>query len=147
MMRLIKTRTQHREGSATVEFAIVLPVFLLLVGGMIEFGQLIMLKHSLTSAARLGARRAIITGNSDEDIEILVKTQCQNLTGIEPTFVTVGIKATAPDGSVRSNLDLAEKGDACEVKVEIPINKATVAFFSKVLTSTSAVATCVMEHE
>lgn len=47
-------------GTAMVEFAIVLPLLLLLVFGMIEFGLLIYNKQILTNASREGARAGIV---------------------------------------------------------------------------------------
>jgi len=54
-----KTMTSHRNrerGAAAVEFALVLPVLLLLVLGMLEFSRAYNVQISLTSAAREGAR-------------------------------------------------------------------------------------------
>jgi len=49
-----------RSGQAMVEFALVLPIFLLLVIGVIEFGRAWNLAQTLTDAAREGARRAAV---------------------------------------------------------------------------------------
>ncbi len=51
---------RNRQGAAAVEFAIVAPVFFLMVFGMIEFGRAIMVKQVMTNAARDGARLAIL---------------------------------------------------------------------------------------
>ena len=45
-------------GAAAVEFALVLPVLLLLVFGMIDFGRLLFTRNNLQSAVREGARIA-----------------------------------------------------------------------------------------
>jgi len=50
---------QH--GTAMVEFAILLPLLLLLVFGMTEFGRMLYTKSTLTHAAREGVRRAVVT--------------------------------------------------------------------------------------
>ena len=53
----------HRRGergAAAIEFALVLPVLLLLVRGLIEFSRLYNIKISLSNAARDGARRMAI---------------------------------------------------------------------------------------
>jgi hypothetical protein len=59
-------------GAALVEFAIVLPLLLLLIGGIIQFGFIFNGQITLTSAVREGARHAVV-GNSDIDVKDKVK--------------------------------------------------------------------------
>ena len=47
-------RTKSR-GVAAVEFALVAPLFLLFLFGMIEFGRMVMVQQVLTNASREGA--------------------------------------------------------------------------------------------
>ena len=47
-------------GAALVEFAIVLPVLILLVFGIIDFGRMLFTLNNLTSAVREGARLAAV---------------------------------------------------------------------------------------
>ena len=49
-------------GSAAVEFALILPVLLLLVFGIIDFGRLLNAKITLNQAAHEGARAAAVQG-------------------------------------------------------------------------------------
>ncbi len=51
-------RIPSRRGAATVEFAVVLPVLLLFVLGILEIGRLVMVAQVSTNAAREGARYA-----------------------------------------------------------------------------------------
>ncbi|WP_415854596.1 TadE/TadG family type IV pilus assembly protein [Sinomonas sp. G460-2] len=52
---------QHRErGAAAVEFALVLPVLLVLVLGIIDFGRVFSAQQTLTYAARAGARVMVL---------------------------------------------------------------------------------------
>jgi Flp pilus assembly protein TadG len=53
-----------RQGAAAVEFAIVAPLFFLMVFGMIEFGRAIMVQQVLTNATREGARYAVVDGST-----------------------------------------------------------------------------------
>lgn len=52
-------RRGDRKGVAAVEFAIIAPVFFLLVIGFIELGRALMVQQVLTNASRVGARRAV----------------------------------------------------------------------------------------
>ena len=49
-----------QRGASAVEFAIVLPVLLLLLFGTIEFGVLFFNKAVITNASREGARRGVV---------------------------------------------------------------------------------------
>ena len=52
-------------GAAAVEFAILLPLLVLIIGGIIDFGFMLNAQISLTHAAREGVRvEAIGTGNA-----------------------------------------------------------------------------------
>lgn len=60
MTKLLRHRTRcERRGASAVEFAIVAPLFFLLVIGLIEFGRALMVQQVLTNASRVGARKAI----------------------------------------------------------------------------------------
>ena len=53
-----------RRGQALVEFALVLPLVLLLVVGMLEFARAWNLHQTMTDAVREGARRAVLADAS-----------------------------------------------------------------------------------
>src|SRR5206468_2029837 len=76
-MSLLPTRTpapaaaparRKRGAAAAVEFALVAPVLLLFVLGIIEFGRLMMVEQILTNAAREGARRAVMANATQSDV-------------------------------------------------------------------------------
>jgi TadE-like protein len=52
------------DGQGLAEFAIVLPIFLLIVFGMIDIGRVIWATDNITNAAREGARYASLHGGS-----------------------------------------------------------------------------------
>jgi Flp pilus assembly protein TadG len=56
--RLTGPRSRRERGNITVEMALAMPVFLLLVAGVFDLGMLFWEKHVLTNAAREGARAA-----------------------------------------------------------------------------------------
>jgi Flp pilus assembly protein TadG len=59
-----RRRAKLRGGTTIVETALVLPVFLLFVLGLIELGHAIMVKHVLSSACRQAARIGSTEGGS-----------------------------------------------------------------------------------
>ena len=76
-MVLKKLKTQ--KGAAAVEFAIILPVLLILLFGIIEFGIILYDKAMITNASREGARAGIVYSDPiipDSDIKKVVKDYC-----------------------------------------------------------------------
>src|SRR5919109_3436864 len=55
---------RHNKGQGLVEFALVLPIFLALLFMIVVFGRVIWATGSLASAAREGARYAIVHGGT-----------------------------------------------------------------------------------
>ena len=49
-------KDSRRRGAAMVEFALIAPVFLILVTGIVELGRGIVVQQLLTNASRQGAR-------------------------------------------------------------------------------------------
>jgi len=80
-LRRLLRRGRGQEGAAAVEFAIVLPLLMLLLAGFFDFGWLFYWNHTVTNASRAGARYAVqakYSGNtqtwySDADITNIVK--------------------------------------------------------------------------
>jgi Flp pilus assembly protein TadG len=50
----------NQRGQALAEFALVLPVLMLLIAGIIDFGRAWNIKQAVTDAAREGARYAVV---------------------------------------------------------------------------------------
>jgi hypothetical protein len=57
-------RVNGRDGQGLVEFALVMPVFLLLVLGIVEFGRLMTAYSSVSTASRDAARYAVSVGDT-----------------------------------------------------------------------------------
>ena len=53
-------RIGRERGAAAVEMALILPILLLLVGGIIDLGRAFMMQIMLTNAAREGTRAAVV---------------------------------------------------------------------------------------
>jgi Flp pilus assembly protein TadG len=57
-------RRHRSRGQALVEFSLVLPIFLVMMMGIVDVGRAIWAQNSLASAAREGARLAIVHGGT-----------------------------------------------------------------------------------
>jgi Flp pilus assembly protein TadG len=80
--RLARNARQDR-GAAAVEFALLLPVLLFLVFGIIDFGRALNAQITLTQAAREGARLAALG-----EPNVVSRTRAA-ATGLSPVTVTV----------------------------------------------------------
>ena len=79
----------HRNrGQALVEFALVLPLILLLCFGITEFGRCWMTVNILTAAAREGCRLAVVTAPDIPLVTTRVTDVC-TAAGVTPTAITV----------------------------------------------------------
>ena len=63
---------KNRRGAAAVEFAVVAPVFFLMIFGMIEFGRMVMVQQVITNASREGARLAVLDGTTGAEVQTAV---------------------------------------------------------------------------
>ncbi len=97
--RIFRGRGFLRRGAAATEFAIVAPVFFLMVIGFIEFGRALMVQQVLINASRVGARMASTTGATTSGVQSAVQTYA---TGVAVPGVTVTVSpnpATASAGT------------------------------------------------
>ena len=85
-----RRRTSERRGTAAVEAALVLPVFMLFIFALIEFGHAMMVNNVIRSACRDGARYGSTEGISTSDVENRVS---QVVSGaVDPSHVQIYVK-------------------------------------------------------
>jgi len=60
---MFRTFRASRAGQSLVEFALITPLFFLLIFGIIEGGRLVWTYHTITNATREGARSATVRGS------------------------------------------------------------------------------------
>ena len=99
MVRL-PARVRSQAGAELVEFALVLPILLLVFGGIVDFGLLLQRQQVVTNAAREGARLAVLPGYTPGDVQARV-TQFvqQGLNSAGATPVTTVSTVTLTPGS------------------------------------------------
>ncbi len=105
---------RKRRGASVVEFALVAPVFFLLVFGMIEYGRMVMVQQVLTNATREGARRAVLDGATTNEVKTAVEDYLESST---ITGATVTVSPNPPSS--------AESGDPVTVTVTIGFNQVS----------------------
>jgi Flp pilus assembly protein TadG len=119
-----------------VEFAVVAPIFLLLVFGMIEYGRMVMVQQVITNAAREGARLAVLDGTEGQEVVDLVNAYL-NSGSIEGANITV----------TPANPDDAAFGEPVTVTVDIGFSQVSWLPSPMYLGGRTLSATTVMRRE
>jgi Flp pilus assembly protein TadG len=86
-------RQQNERGAAAVEFALLLPVLLTILFGIIEFGMIMYGREVVTNASREGARAGIVQVSpkpTSGDITTIA-TNYLTSTGVNPSDVTITV--------------------------------------------------------
>lgn len=107
-------KRERGRGQALVEFAIILPVFFLVVAGMFDFGLGIYSDLTLVNAAREGARLGVIDPGNTTAIEARVRAMSGNL---DSARLNVTITCERPSGGsfVPCTSPMWVSGDATKV--------------------------------
>lgn len=63
----------HARGATTLEFAIVLMVFLMFLIGVTDVARLLFTWNAANEATRIGARFAVVCADTDSDAQVLAK--------------------------------------------------------------------------
>jgi Flp pilus assembly protein TadG len=118
---LRKTRADAERGAALVEFALAVPLLLVVIAGIVDFGLVYQRYEVITNAAREGARLASLPGYDATDVEARVRAyvaqglSMSNTSGVMPPSGT-------PKGVDVSYVDLTVSG------VDVPTAVVTVNY-------------------
>jgi Flp pilus assembly protein TadG len=107
----MKPRIAHSgSGQALVEFALVLPILVLIILGLFDAGRAVINYTTLTNAARVGARVAIVNQSNDSTCTTIKTFKCaaaEQTTGmgIQPASIA-DVVITGNDCAVVGNCDV-----------------------------------------
>ena len=93
-------RLRNDDGNAAVEFALLVPVLILLVAGLIDFGRAYFTKMQLENAARAGAQYGLLHGGDDLATIQDVVRQASEVPTANLTVSTTNFCA-CPDGTAQ----------------------------------------------
>ncbi len=133
-----RTVRRPRAGAAMVEMALVLPLFILIIVGIIEFGRAFMVQQMVTNASREGARHASLPNTTENEVVALVRDSLA--TGrINRDVVQVTVTPT--------NLQNATTGTQVSVEVGVPYSGVAWMPTPWFLGQTTLNSVTVMRHE
>jgi Flp pilus assembly protein TadG len=105
---------KKRRGAAAVEFALIAPVFFLMIFGMIEFGRMVMVQQVITNGSREGARLAVLDGTSGAQVTSVVNDYLESA---RVSGANVAVNPTEPSS--------AGYGEPVSVTVTIPFSQVS----------------------
>ena len=127
-----RAETSRRSGAAIVEFAVLLPLLLMLLVGSIEFGRAISVVHTLSEAARSGVRVYSLTTEKNEQDVLTAVGKVMNDAG----FSNYTVKLDPVGGTALNHLE------PLTVTVSLAFDKANPAPWF--LMGQTITANCVM---
>lgn len=126
---MIKERSRRRfSGQGLVEFALILPVLLLIILGIFEFGRILLIYSGLFNAAREGARYGITNPRDYSGIRTEATSRMVLVTQDDPDLDLQVRYDSGPGSSVHSDYQSVTPGDRVLVDVRYPIRPMTALF-------------------
>jgi Flp pilus assembly protein TadG len=127
--------------------AVCLPVLVMVVLAIIEFGRGMMVAELLNDGARIGARQAVLASSSNAAVQQTVTTFMQ-ATSVNPQAVAVNITVTPAAGNPDPGNQLANAhtGDAVAIQVLVPFNQVSY-IPGTYLAGDTLKGSCTMLHE
>ena len=133
MKKSIRKKLKREDGQSMVEFALILPIFLLILCGIIDFGWLFYNQLSLNNACREGARYAVVHTEENADTRAIIN-HIENLS--TNVFANDGVDITvtysAPSDPTAGDITVSMQAD---ISFFTPV-LSTVLGKEKTITST-----------
>jgi Flp pilus assembly protein TadG len=120
--QVVSRQVAPRRGAATVEFAIVAPLLLLVSVGMIEVTRVAQVKTALSDAVRNGCRVGIQPHMHDSDVTGAVHSVLGR-NGINKTNASINIQVKGDESAPwkTANVAMAPRGAWLKVSITIPL--------------------------
>jgi Flp pilus assembly protein TadG len=110
-------RSALRGGTAAVEFALILPLLLLLVLGIWEVGRMVQVQQIVSNAAREGGRQAASGAYTNAQIITIVRQYLQeNLPAAAATNATITVT------NLTDGLDAASANQLDHFRIDVTVN-------------------------
>ena len=102
-VKYLKTFVSCRHGSSAVEFAMLLPVFLTIVFGIVVFGSYLAVVHGVQQLAAEAARSSV-AGMTETERSSLASTYVTNNAGTYPLILPAKLTTVAATSSSNANV-------------------------------------------
>lgn len=135
---------RRRRGAVALEFAIVFPILLIAIVGLVELSRVLMVQQVMINAAREGARRAVVPASNDAELtgENGILSHYLSNAGIPATYTVQVLVNGSP-----STVVAASPHDELTVVVSIPYGDVTWGFTTFFAGNANLVAGVTMRKE
>ena len=128
------TLAREERGAANVEMALVLPLLLALLMGVLVYGQYFMLAHNVQQAANDGARASIVGLDAADRSAVANRAVARSLQAVGGTHsvaisetgeaITVAVTYTAPGDSLLRSSFVPSPGEVIRARAtfELPVD-------------------------
>ncbi len=104
--RNVGRRIRCEHGQSLVELALILPVAVVLVLGAVEFGRFLMVQQVVVTAAREGARMAILpTTRFQSEVEAVVREWLRN-GSLDPNRAQISVSGLRSSAGAPTTVDV-----------------------------------------
>jgi Flp pilus assembly protein TadG len=129
-------RSRPRRGIAAVELAVVAPLVLVLLVGLLEVGRLVQVNAIVCNAAREGARKASTGANTFTDVQTTVSNYLTNAGITNQSGLTVTVYNVSQGNSgPQFNPSQAITLDQLQITVTLPYTNVQLMQFSSAPTT------------
>ncbi len=130
-----KTLIHGKPGQSMIEFALILPLMVLVVVGIFELGRAFFAYIAISNAAREGVRMYTFTPDKTTltEIDTTVYTEVGNSTLVDPAKIA-SISVACPGQDPVTNLAACPHGDWIKVTVRYNFDFILNVFFNQPLT-------------
>ena len=104
MYRPTKRGIEDERGAAVVEFALVAPVLIMIMMGVVQLGLLLHQQQGLHAAAREGARRGSFPDTTAAEIQTAVNSSLTGINFANPPVVTITPNTAIPCDGVEEDV-------------------------------------------
>jgi len=120
-----KLFSKNRDGQSIIEFAVLLPIMLMVLFGITEFGRAILVKNVLHTAAREGARTAVVSDSTSAHGRVMEVLNAANIT---PTEVSIlyDVPNRKVDVTVKTDFEVLSGGILDPFMGTFPLKGRTV---------------------
>jgi Flp pilus assembly protein TadG len=114
-------RSDRKRGQAMVEFALVIPIFMLVLSGILDFGFALYSRMTVINAAREGARAAIMVPDNTTITSVAQAAAVSSAAGagltVSSPTVTCIQTSVSPSSTTTIGCNTAVTGDSVSVRV------------------------------
>ena len=110
IMKVKSSKFPFKRGQSLIEFALILPMLLLLMVGSFEFGILFLTYHTVQNAGREGVRLAVVLPNLvDDDPRVIER--------VESLLPDTGLYSSFDDGITNNGISDCDVSDQVTVTI------------------------------